>query len=472
MRKPMEFILSKLPKNLFVRNASVLVGGTLMAQILLVIASPMLTRLYTPEDFGLLAVYVSMLAITLLLASLRYDLAIPLPKNDVEAADIAVLSLILVVITSFLVAIIVLVSRENIAEILDLPELVSHLWLLPLGTLFGGMYNVFNRWSVRTKHFGLIASTNIRKTFALLVIQLSAFKFGGIALLLGQVISHGVGVLRLARPSFNDVSLNGIRDAALRYKRFPFYSSPAGLARVLGVELPSFVLTAAFSPAAAGLYALTKRVCGVPAAVIGGAVSQVFVASAADAYRDGTLGALVRTFHAKMAYIGLPFMLLLMMLGPKLFGIIFGSAWIQAGEFACWMAPWLYLGFVSSPISTVTAIMELQKQGLVFHLVLLAFRICALFIGVYIGDVLIAVIIFATVNAIWRLVFLVWLYVVSGNTVTSFLADTSAALALACLCVAPVFIALTLYGQIWFYALMVSLVFITALYWQLLKQAY
>ena len=322
------------------------------------------------------------------------------------------------------------------------------------------------------KNFGLIASTNISKTFALLAIQLSAFKFGGIALLLGQVASHLVGVARLARPSFSDVSLEGIRGAALRYQRFPIYSTPAGLSRVLGVELPSFVLTAAFSPVAAGLYALTKRVCGVPSAVIGGAVSQVFISSAADSYRDGTLGSLVRSFHAKMAYIGLPFMLLLMMLGPKLFGVIFGEAWIQAGEFARWMAPWLYLGFVSSPISTVTAVMELQKQGLVFHLILLAFRILALSIGVYIGDVLIAIMIFATVNAIWRLIFLLWLYVVSGNKVTSFLVDSSSALALASLCVAPVFLALMLNSQIWFYALVASLVLIVVLYWQLLKKAY
>ena len=94
------------------------------------------------------------------------------------------------------------------------------------------------------------------------------------------------------------------------------------------------------------------------------------------------------------------------------------------------------------------------------------------FIGVWIGDVMVTVMIFATVNAIWRLVFLLWLYVVSGNTVVSFLADSSKALALACLCVAPVIIALTLFGGIWFYALVASLVLIAALYWRLLKQAY
>ena len=183
-------------------------------------------------------------------------------------------------------------------------------------------------------------------------------------------------------------------------------------------------------------------------------MSQVFISSAADSYRDGTLGS--RSFHAKMAYIGLPFMLLLMMLGPKLFGVIFGEAWIQAGEFARWMAPWLYLGFVSSPISTVTAVMEFIKTRLSFPFDIISISHLSSLHCVHIGDVLIAIMIFATVNAIWRLIFLLWLYVVSGNKVTSFLVDSSSALALA-LCVAPVFLALMLNSQIWFYALVASL---------------
>ncbi len=472
MERLKKLIRKKLPQNAFVRNASVLVGGTLGAQALMVLAAPLLTRLYSPEDFGLLAVYTSMLAISLLLASLRYDVAIPLPEEDGEATNLVVLSLILVGIVSLLVAVLVLLLGGFIAEALGLPELENYLWLLPLGVLIGGIYNIFTKWSVRTKHFGLIASTKVRQAFVGLVIQLSAFKIGGFALLLGQTAGQGVGAMRLARPEIRKVSWAGIRKVAIRYHRFPKYSAPAGLARVVGVELPALFLTAAFSPAAAGLYALTNRVLGVPAAVLGGAVSQVFISSAAEAYRSGSLGPLVRNLHAKMAQIGLPFMLLLMMLGPELFGFIFGDAWRQAGEFACWMAPWLYLVFVSSPITTVTAVMERQKQGLVFHLALLAFRIIALYVGIWTGDLMITIMILAAVNAIWRLVFLLWLYVISGNTVISFVIDSFAASAKAVLCVAPVAIALALFSGIWFYALGVSLVLIAGLYWRLLKQAY
>ena len=449
-----------------------MVGGTLGGQVLLILASPLLTRLYSPDDFGLLAVYTSMLAITLLFASLRYDIAIPLPEEDAEATNLVALSLILVSIVSFLIAILVLLLRDPIAEALDLPVLANYLWLLPLGILLGGTYNVFNQWSVRTKRFGLIASTKIRKAFVSLVIQLFAVKLGGLALLLGQVAGHGVGATRLARPKFCKVSWAEIRKVAIRYQRFPIYSTPAGLSRVVGAELPSLLLTAAFSPAAAGLYALTRRVLGVPASVIGGAVSQVFVSSAAEAYRNGSLGPLVRDLHARMAQIGLPFMLLLILLGPNLFGFIFGEAWRQAGEFASWMAPWIYLTFVSSPITTVTAVMERQKQGLVFHLVLLGMRIIALYVGIWTGDLMITIMILAVVNAIWRLILLLWLYVISGNKIVSFVIDSFVAFAKAILCVAPVVIALALFSDIWFYALGVSFVLIAGLYWRLLKQAY
>ena len=310
------------------------------------------------------------------------------------------------------------------------------------------------------------------KTVCLLIVQLSGFKLGGLALLVGHSISQGVGVTRLARPNFNGVCWSGIYEAAWRYKRFPFYSAPAGLIRVIGVELPSFVLAATFSPAAAGLYSLTRRVCGLPAGIIGSAVSQVFVSSAASAYREGSLGPLVKNFHARLAYIGMPIMLLLMVLGPKLFSIIFGQSWMQAGQFACWMAPWIYLGFVTSPISNVTAVMELQKQGLMFHLILLVVRIIALSVGAWSGDVLLTVIIFAIVNAIWRLIFLMWLFVMAGNSITAFIADNLVAFSMAFLCVVPVFIANSLFSNLWIYALVLTLLMIAVLYWRLLKQAY
>lgn len=465
-------LLSTLPKKSFARSASLLVGGTLGSQALLILVSPLLTRLYSPSDFGLLAVYTSILTITLLISSLRYDVAIPLPEDDVEAVNVFALSLALVGMFAVTTSIIVLFWRDGISELLEIPSLADFLWLLPVGILIAGTFNVLVQWNVRKKKFGLIASTKLRQALVAVSIQLLAFKLNGLALILAQISSNGTGVTRLSKPNFNDVSWEGLKQAAIRYQRFPLFSAPAGLARVTGVELPALILTSAFNPAAAGLYALTNRVLGVPANVLGGAVSQVFTSGAAEAYRAGKLGILVRDLYAKMAQIGLPFMLLLMMLGPSLFSLVFGKEWAQAGEFARWMAPWLYLVFVSSPITTVTAVMERQKQGLLFHLSLLAARMVALYLGVLSEDLMITVMLLASVNAVWRLGFLFWIYIISGNTVRSFVVDSSLALFKALICVSPVAIALLFFNGFLVHLFVVSMLLILLMYWNLLKQAY
>jgi len=300
-----------LPKNAFARGVTILVGGTASAQILLVLAAPILTRLYTPEDFGLLAVYASLLALIGVVSSLRYELAIPLPEDEVEAANVAVLCLILVGLSTLLTGVLVWVLGSTVAEALGVPALANYLWLLPVGVLLSGAYSVFNYWAVRTKRFTAIAGTKLRQALATLVIQLAAFKLGGIALLFGQVAGQGVGTTRLGRSAltsagFRQVSWRGIMKAAGRYRRFPIFSTWAGFANTAGTQLPPLMFAALFSPAAAGLYILAHRVLTLPMSLVGQAIGQVFFANAAEAHRTGKLGTLVEQLYAKLAHIGLP----------------------------------------------------------------------------------------------------------------------------------------------------------------------
>ncbi|WP_194439043.1 lipopolysaccharide biosynthesis protein [Vibrio fluminensis] len=463
-------ITRNLPKSGFLRGVSLLIGGTLSAQVLMIVFSPLLTRLYSPEDFGLLAIYSSVLSIGILLASLRYDVAIPLPEEDDEAVSIVALSLIIVLTVSILAFFVVFFWGKDIAELLQFPELERYILLLPIGLLIAGAYNVLTQWNVRQKKFGLIASTKLRQAVVTIAIQLMAFKWNGLALILSQISSNSAGVTRLSRPNFQGICFDKILNVAMRYRRFPKYSAPAGLARVAGVELPALLLAASFNPAAAGLYALTNRVLGVPANVLGSAVSQVFTSNAAEAYRSGKLGDLVRKLYSQMSVIGLPFMLILMLIGPDLFGFIFGETWRQSGEFARWMAPWLYLVFVSSPITTVTAIMEKQKQGLIFHLTLLLVRIVSLSVGIYFEDLMLTIILLALVNALWRFGFLMWIYIISGNKMKGFVLDSSNALFSSLLCVVPILMS-KMFGAYLVFSLLVSLVLVSLQYWKLFKEA-
>lgn len=389
-----------LPKNAFARGVSVLVGGTAGAQVLLVLAAPILTRLYSPEDFGLLAVYASLLALIGVVSSLRYELAIPLPEDDGDAANVAILCLILVVVSTILTGVLVFLMGSAIAAALGVPTLAGYLWVLPLGVLLTGFYSVFNYWALRTKRFTTIAGTKLRQAVATLAIQLAASKLGGIALLLGQVAGQGVGTTTLGLPAlksaeFKQVSWAGVKKAAGRYKRFPIFSTWAGLVNTAGHQLPPLMFAALFTAAAAGFYALAHRILMLPAGLIGSAVGSVFFSHAADARRDGTLGILYRQLQDKLIQIGLPPAAVILISGPILFSTLFGEQWRVAGEFSQWLAISIFAGFVVSPLSQVFVITEKQHIGLILQIILFLARLAAILFGAWMASLEMTVALFS-----------------------------------------------------------------------------
>jgi O-antigen/teichoic acid export membrane protein len=411
-----------LPKNAFARGVSVLVGGTASAQILLVLAAPLLTRLYKPEDFGLLAVYASLLALIGVVSSLRYELAIPLPEDDGEAANVAALSLILVGASTVLTGILVALLGPVIADALGVPGLSSYLWLLPVGVLMSGAYTVFNYWAIRTKRFSTIASTKLRQAIATIAIQLAAFKLGIIALLFGQVAGQGVGTTALGRPAldsagFKQVSWGGIWRAAGRYRRFPIFSTWGGFVDTASTRLPMIFLFGVFGASAAGFLSIAERVLHMPASLLGGAIHQVFLSNAPEANRMGELRLLVQKVSSKLIHIGLPPAVLIFLVGPDLFSLAFGESWRQAGVFASWMIPWIYFQFISSPLSMIFAVVEKMEQSLMWQFMLLVSNILALAIGISINDLLMTIIMLSVFNSSLYIILLIWIARLSDNSV-------------------------------------------------------
>jgi O-antigen/teichoic acid export membrane protein len=457
-----------------------LVGGTASAQILLVLVSPILTRLYSPQDFGLLAVYASLLALINVVSSLRYGLAIPLPEYAEDAAHVVILCLILIVFSGLLTGVLILLFGDSIAKKLGVPILSDHLWLLPLGVLFAGAYTVFNYWGVRTKRFASIAATKLWQGIVTIVVQLTFYKLGSIALLVGQVAGHGMGTTRLAAPAiatgeFKRVTWRGVLSAASRYRRFPIYSTWEGFGSKAGVELPPILFASLFGPGAAGLYALSNRVLQLPVSLVGTAVGQVFFAEAAEARRTGKIGSLVDKMHNILAHIGMGPSLILIVVAPDLFTVVFGADWREAGEFARWMTPWLYLVFVSSPLSTLFAVFEKQNQALVFQSILLASRVSALVIGAMIGDLMCTVMLFSAVSAVCWLGFLFWIAHIAGNSLLSILRPNLSAMGIAVLCASPVILIHFVSPGVsiwWLVAILSSAALVAVRYWHLLRKVY
>lgn len=403
-----------LPKSAFSRGVSVLIGGTASAQLLSVLAIPFITRLYSPDDFGLLAAFTAFLAFFTVLSAARFDLAIPLPESDQDAANLLVLGASTVTFITAICAMVFLLWPSEIAYAINTPVLEKYLWLIPIAVFFGGMYQLFSKWAVRDKKFGVIAKTSIAQTASMLTVQLGGYALGSLALLLGHSVGQAAGTSNLARsalkePVFKTCSLKEMRSMAVRYKQFPIYSTWTALFNTASLQLAPLIFIALFGASVAGLYALTLRVLTLPTSLIGNAIGSVFLSTAPQAHREGTLAELVKSLHAKLSLAGAAPLVVLLFFGPDLFALVFGEQWRQAGVYSQWMAPWIYLQFQWSPLSMLASVLELQRAALISQLLTFISRfgvlVAAWQFSLSADD---AIFLFAIISAIAYLLRMLW----------------------------------------------------------------
>lgn len=379
---------SLLPNNRFVRSVSVLAGGTAAGQLIVIAASPILTRLYTPEDFGLLAVYTAILGILGVVVSLRYQLAIPLPDSDEGAANIAALSLLVVVFITALTTIIVWLLGAEIARFLNSPALEGYLWLVPIGLFLTGLYQILQYWALRTKSFSIIAKTKMLQSVAVAGIQITGAALGPVALLGGRALGQAAvnlslwnGVKSTLPTQCNSINLKSIFSMAKKYKHFPMFSSWAGLLNAGGAQVPPLFFAALFGPAAAGGYMLAQRVVNLPLSVIGGAIADAFLPSSIDALREKRLGTHVASLLSTLASLIFPSATLLFFIAPGMFGVLFGEEWYLAGEIVRWLSPMLAIQFLINPVSRIFVTIERQGLALLLQASLFGLRIGALLLA-------------------------------------------------------------------------------------------
>jgi O-antigen/teichoic acid export membrane protein len=480
-RKGMSVISRILPKKRFARNVSMLIGGTVGAQAILVLFAPLLTRVYTPADFGVLAVFVSLLAFFAVIASLRYELGIPLPDDDEEAAALTVLSLAIVLAMSVCIAGPMYLYRKEISGLLNTPALAAYILLVPIGTFFAGVYNVFNSLAIRTRQFGPLARSKFSQALVTVIIQLVGSTFGPAALLTGQAAGHvaggfslGLRVMREQWAVIMQVKPAQLRQVAGRYRRFPLFSTWSALFNSAGAQVPTILLASLFGPAVAGTYALANRLLAIPMQLLGRSIANVFFSGAAQARREGRLGALVSNVHARLVHIGMPPAVVLVIAGPEIFLHAFGAQWRQAGQFAQWLAPWLYLVLITSPLSTVFEVLEKQAAGMVFQCVLLLVRVASILFGARAGDAVTAVAFFGVASAICWMAHLAWIIHASGSDWSGTWRSTRNALAWSVFLVSPLVLMMLWDSQhaFWIPALVTASALIAVRYSFLMRSAW
>lgn len=422
----MSLLVKNLSANDFVRKMATLLSGTAAGQAILLIASPLLTRLYTPEHFGIAALVGSVLAVIGVFASLRYEMAIPLPSDDDEAAQILVLCFMVLFGVGAITLVFVFCLGGVLSVLLNAPELGDYLWLLPVGVVVQGAYVILCNWGIRERNFVGIAKSKILQSSTAIFIQLSAPLLGAGGLVLGQVAGQGIGALTLARFSIKKretpiISWRKIRACIRRYRNFPIHSTWAGLLNTGGSQLPTVLIGIYFGAPALGLYALSQRVLSLPVNLLGEALQNVFFSESVASYRRGELAAKVENLLYALVQLACPPLLIIIHFLPILFETIFGAAWRDAGVIAQWMVPWLAMQFWVAPLSVINAVTENQRLGLLMQAQLFLVRLASIVFGAYAGDILTAIQFFSIGSVLSYALFLWAILATCGLSIFVFL---------------------------------------------------
>lgn len=361
----------KWSQSTFVKSVVVVAGGTAFGQVLVIAVSPILTRLYAPNDFGVLSVYSAVLYVLVAVASLRYEMAIPLPEEDVEAANVLAVSILFVLLISFFLCIIVLIGGNWIAVASNNSALIPYLWLLPIGLVGAGFFQAFSYWAIRRKTFRDLAVTKVTQSIWLVIIQfvLGWLWSSPVGLLLGHIAGQAGGsttllfnTLKNDRELLREISWSSMWKAIQRYKRFPLLLSWSSLLNTLGLQLPSLFLATLYGLDVAGWFMLSERVARAPARLLGQAIGQVFMAEASQLKRTNpeSLKDLFTSVFWKLVLVGGIPLLILALISPWIFSILFGGEWGEAGKIYQAMSISVIAQFVVAPLSQTIVIIERQ----------------------------------------------------------------------------------------------------------------
>lgn len=390
----------------FAADVLKILSGTAIAEILVVLTAPIVTRLYGPEAFGLSALLFALIGIIGVIACLRYEFSIVLPQDDKVAANLFAISLLSVCMIALLTGLITVFGAYTIASMLRTPEIENYLWIVPVGVLFTGFFMALNYWNTRLRHFERLSTARVTNSVTTVGIQLGAgflgYTFAGSligALIFGLMASMTTLAIQTWKESINlffeAVSLENILSGFKRYIKFPLFDTWSALLNNVSWQLPLFLLAFYFSPVVVGLYSLGFIVLQTPFRLVGAAISQVFLQRASVAAKDGTLGPLTENMVIVLIKLGLLPMLLLSIVGATLFSVFFGEQWAEAGVYAQILSVFIFVNFVSDPLHHLWVVLERQGFGLKFNVVNIITRLFALMLGGILGDARLAILLFA-----------------------------------------------------------------------------
>ncbi len=358
------------PKGEFGRNVMTLMTGTVAAQAIPIAASPFLTRLYTPEDFGLFALYAAIAGTFSTIVTGRYELAVMHPENDEEAKSIVIVSLLVSSLFCVFLALIICFLNQEIAIFFKHPRIGEWLFFLPLTLIITGWYQTYSYWLNRKNDYRQMSLNKVVQTVSLTFGQIieGCVKAGADGLLIGHITGWLLSLLSISKSvnfKAENFKTGNVKYIALKYRVYPLLQAPSSFLNTASNQAPVLFLTEAYMTSIAGFYNLTLKVLTAPAAVISKSIGQVYFQRITEIARVSPHQLVTEIFKTtkRLSAIALIVFLPVTLYGKEMFYFVFGPAWEEAGFYAQLLSPAIAIKFIVSPVSTIFLATGSVSQG-------------------------------------------------------------------------------------------------------------
>jgi lipopolysaccharide exporter len=394
----------------FLRNVLTIFAGTVLSQAIAIAVIPILTRIYSPQDFGTLATFITFCSVMAIAASFSYQGAVILPKRNESAFGIWISSIAISLIVSLVTGFGLFFLAPEISQWLDNPELESWLWLVPLEIWATAGFAATSIWATRHKQYSDMSKGMIMTRFPTAAAQLgmSRVSVSATSLIIGQVTGSVTGFIYLLFKSLKDVprhywktlSIKRIRILLHRYRRFPAYDLLSSVAAAISRNLPIIALGYFFNPAAVGFFAVAYRMVGGPLQLGTASITQVFFHRSNQARHAGDLDKITVQAFDRLTAIFMAPLVLLCIAAPEITVILLGDQWAEAGIFLRWLVPWFFFVSIASPLHRLFAVLERQSELAVINSLLFLFSAGALIAGGMTGEPVYAVALFSICSSV------------------------------------------------------------------------
>ena len=376
-------LFQELTGSEFYRNIAGLFTGVFAARLIPALFALAIARLYLPENFGDFVLFLSIASLFSILVNGGYESALLLAGTPDEKKGIIRLASKTNLFVNLPVLLLIIIVLSILGSRVENPWL----WLLiPFYAFFFGALQVIRNLFISNKEFRKQALLEIYRAIATGVLQTLLFFLPGTGLFVGvtlaQVITLAICWKELPENPRLAAYSSGEKELALRYRNFPLYNVPAEFFNYLSNQLPVFMIKPFFGQFLLGMYSFSHRYLNIPVQLTSISIGSVYIQKARSLHREpGELAAITWSLFKKQVWTAiLPFTILALR-GKEIFGFLFGTNWEFSGSLARILAPWLFMVFISSPLSTILIAKEKQKISMIFNILLLVTRAAALAVG-------------------------------------------------------------------------------------------